>query len=219
MDWGLFREWNRKNDLLFLRSRILYPKIFYYIAIIVNFLLRFIWFTSFISLGLDSIVEGEIKMLFFSVAEIIRRIQWCLLRVENENVNNLEKYRSVFDIPMLPDEQDHHENLKRASVNQECSECYNIPNNSTNLILFPMGLKNFNNSCFMNSSLQLLHNCPEFINNLKTFKNYPNIKIAHWFLDRMDSDWKVNRKRFLDKITIVDSSFCTTDPKSLNFPI
>ena len=49
-------------------------------------------------------------------------------------------------------------------------------------------------------------------------KNYPNIKIAQWFLDRMDSEWVVNRKRFLDKIDIVDSSFCTTDPLSLKFP-
>tara|TARA_B110001452_G_scaffold192182_1_gene162250 strand:- start:485 stop:2599 length:2115 start_codon:yes stop_codon:yes gene_type:complete len=49
-------------------------------------------------------------------------------------------------------------------------------------------------------------------------KNYPQIKIVQWFLDRMDSKWKVNRKRFLDKIGIMDSSFCTTDPNSLNLP-
>jgi len=49
-------------------------------------------------------------------------------------------------------------------------------------------------------------------------KNYPQIKIVQWFLDRMDSKWKINKKRFLDKIEIMDASFCTTDPKSLNFP-
>ena len=48
-------------------------------------------------------------------------------------------------------------------------------------------------------------------------KNYPFIKIAQWFLDRMDSDWSVNKKRFLDKINIIDSSFCTTNPGFLNF--
>ncbi len=47
-------------------------------------------------------------------------------------------------------------------------------------------------------------------------KNYPNIKMAQWFLDRMDSNWLNNKKRFLDKIDLMDSSFCTTDPKSLN---
>ena len=49
-------------------------------------------------------------------------------------------------------------------------------------------------------------------------KNYPQIKIVQWFLDRMDSKWIVNRKRFLDKIDIMDASFCTTDPSSLKFP-
>ncbi len=49
-------------------------------------------------------------------------------------------------------------------------------------------------------------------------KNYPNIKIAQWFLDRMDTQWIGNKKRFLDKIDLMDASFCTTEPKSLNIP-
>jgi glycosyltransferase involved in cell wall biosynthesis len=50
-------------------------------------------------------------------------------------------------------------------------------------------------------------------------KNYPKIKMVQWFLDRMDSQWAVNKKRFLDKIDIMDASFCTTDPESLKFPL
>ena len=50
-------------------------------------------------------------------------------------------------------------------------------------------------------------------------KNYPQIKIIQWFLDRMDGEWLVNKKRFLNKINFIDTSFCTTDPKSLNLPI
>ncbi len=46
-------------------------------------------------------------------------------------------------------------------------------------------------------------------------RNYPNIKMAQWFLDRMDSQWINNKTRFLDKIDLMDASFCTTDPKSL----
>ncbi len=49
-------------------------------------------------------------------------------------------------------------------------------------------------------------------------KEYPGIKIAQWFLDRMDSEWKHNKKRFLDKINYVDCSFCTTSPDILKFP-
>ena len=47
-------------------------------------------------------------------------------------------------------------------------------------------------------------------------KNYPDIKMSQWFLDRMDGQWIKNKKRFLDKIELMDASFCTTDPKSLN---
>jgi len=39
--------------------------------------------------------------------------------------------------------------------------------------------------------------------------------MAQWFLDRMDSHWIKNKKRFLDKIHIMDASFCTTDPRTL----
>ncbi len=46
-------------------------------------------------------------------------------------------------------------------------------------------------------------------------KNYPNIKMVQWFLDRMDGNWINNKLRFLDKINLMDTSFCTTDPRSL----
>ena len=53
------------------------------------------------------------------------------------------------------------------------------------------------------------------LNTIKTY--YPRTKIAQWFLDRMDSKWIGNKKRFLDKINIMDGNFCTTDPKVLKF--
>jgi len=42
--------------------------------------------------------------------------------------------------------------------------------------------------------------------------------MCQWFLDRMDTQWLSNKKRFLDKIDMMDASFCTTAPKSLNIP-
>ena len=55
------------------------------------------------------------------------------------------------------------------------------------------------------------------IESLKYVKeNFPNIKMSQWFLDRMDSEWKINLKRFKDKINYLDSSFCTTDPAELD---
>ena len=47
-------------------------------------------------------------------------------------------------------------------------------------------------------------------------REFPKIKFAQWFLDRMDSKWTYNKKRFLDKIKLMDYSFCTTSPDVLN---
>ena len=54
------------------------------------------------------------------------------------------------------------------------------------------------------------------IKTLKLIKQYyPQIKISQWFLDKMDTNWISNKKRFLNKIDIMDASFCTTDPSVL----
>ncbi len=46
-------------------------------------------------------------------------------------------------------------------------------------------------------------------------KMYPDIKLCQWFLDRMDTKWIKNLRRFEDKIDLMDASFCTSDPKGL----
>jgi septin family protein len=35
--------------------------------------------------------------------EALRRTQWALIRIENENVNNFERYRTVLQIPEFKD--------------------------------------------------------------------------------------------------------------------
>jgi glycosyltransferase involved in cell wall biosynthesis len=53
-------------------------------------------------------------------------------------------------------------------------------------------------------------------NTIKFIKeNFPNIKLAQWFLDRMDSEWKQNFQRFTNKFDLMDANFCSSDPKSL----
>ena len=34
----------------------------------------------------------------------------------------------------------------------------------------------------------------------------------------MNESWKKNKKRFLDKIEVMDCSFCTTSPHALSLP-
>ena len=50
---------------------------------------------------------------------------------------------------------------------------------------------------------------------IKTY--YPKTKMTQWFLDKMDSSWIKNKKRFVDKINLMDCSFCTTSPSELQF--
>ncbi|MDC3356638.1 glycosyltransferase, partial [Candidatus Pelagibacter ubique] len=57
------------------------------------------------------------------------------------------------------------------------------------------------------------------IKTLKLIKDYyPNIRFSQWFLDKMDTNWISNKKRFLDKLHIMDANFCTTDPSVLKLP-
>ena len=49
---------------------------------------------------------------------------------------------------------------------------------------------------------------------------YPNLKIAQWFLDPLNingPDYKRNKHRILDKSEFVDANFITTSPDVLNF--
>ena len=60
-------------------------------------------------------------------------------------------------------------------------------------------------------------------NTLKLIKEKnENVKIAQWFLDplsRHGPDYLNNRKRILDKIDLIDATFLTSDPNSLDFYI
>jgi len=50
--------------------------------------------------------------------------------------------------------------------------------------------------------------------------DYPNTKFAQWFLDPLNKkgpDYERNKKRILDKIKVMDSTFMTTSPSALSF--
>ena len=101
--WDTIMDWNLgyfKCKYFFLREKLLYPFYFYYFALIVNLILRFTWLMNFVLLN-DKKFD-ETKILIFSILEIYRRTQWAIFRVENENQNNFEKYRTFLEIPELP---------------------------------------------------------------------------------------------------------------------
>lgn len=100
MDWGLFNS--TQSETFALRPVITYSRPFYYFAIILNLVLRCTFtITMFIPvnnyLWLTSIGYGTL----IGVMELFRRWVWSLLRIENEQVNNLERYRHVHDLSLI----------------------------------------------------------------------------------------------------------------------
>lgn len=44
-------------------------------------------------------IDSQTNILVYALVEGFRRAQWALIRIENENVNNFERYRNVLQIP------------------------------------------------------------------------------------------------------------------------
>lgn len=98
MDWGLLRC--TEVDKYALRPVINYSAIFYYYAMVMNFLIRFVWLVpAFVDTRNYPYMTSLSYITAIALLELYRRWFWSLLRIENEQVNNLEKYRHVQDIP------------------------------------------------------------------------------------------------------------------------
>jgi len=105
MDWGLWRT--TKRDRYGLRDTITFPIWFYYYGIVTDLGFRLLWMITVFASPKDlpwttTIGYGSVLALL----ELWRRWTWSLLRIENEQVNNLERYRVVLDIPDVYSKQD-----------------------------------------------------------------------------------------------------------------
>ena len=99
--WDIFVDWGlgRCGKHFFLRDKIVYPKFWYYGAMIIDAILRFSWTWNFIKIDKE---YDEWKNLIMAILEAYRRIQWCIFRIENEYWTNPENYRTILAIPELP---------------------------------------------------------------------------------------------------------------------
>ena len=97
IDWGIGRFFSKN---FFLRDKITFSKFSYYYAIFSDIILRFSWIIDFCNLPFN--IDDEWKNFIFAILEAYRRIQWCTFRIENENINNPEQYRTIMNIPELP---------------------------------------------------------------------------------------------------------------------
>ncbi|KAJ9116645.1 hypothetical protein QFC20_000578 [Naganishia adeliensis] len=112
VDWGLLRPRHA-----YLRESLGYPTIkpYYYVAMVTNVLIRFIW-VWYIPASASYL---RTRSFFFALAEMLRRWQWNFFRVETEQVGNTDQYRVTREVPLpyhrLRDDEDLDEELERIS--------------------------------------------------------------------------------------------------------
>ncbi|CAM8996744.1 unnamed protein product [Rhodiola kirilowii] len=98
MDWGLLRR-DSKNP--WLRDKLLVSKkSTYFIAIVVNVLLRLAWMQSVLGFTQAPFIHRTALTAFVASLEIIRRGIWNFFRLENEHLNNVGKYRAFMAVPL-----------------------------------------------------------------------------------------------------------------------
>ncbi|CAN0896520.1 Phosphate transporter PHO1 homolog 3 [Linum grandiflorum] len=96
-DWGLLKP-HSKNWLL--RDKLILPfKSVYYIAMVVNVLLRFAWLQTVLNYNFTFLHRQTLVAVVASL-EIIRRGIWNFFRIENEHLNNVGKFRAFKSVPL-----------------------------------------------------------------------------------------------------------------------
>jgi xenotropic and polytropic retrovirus receptor 1 len=105
MDWGLLRS--KEAGKFGLRSKILLPSWFYYYSIVTNFFLRFTWVLPLFASQMPAwVLNTQVLIGILCLAEGYRRAQWAIIRLENEQINNFEKYRTFLEIPAIKEEDE-----------------------------------------------------------------------------------------------------------------
>ncbi|KAK4426214.1 Phosphate transporter [Sesamum alatum] len=97
IDWGLLQK-NAKNR--WLRDKLLIPnKAVYFVAIVVNVLLRLVWMQLILDLEAP-FLHRRAMVALVACLEILRRGIWNFFRLENEHFNNVESYRAFKTVPL-----------------------------------------------------------------------------------------------------------------------
>ncbi|XP_031262390.1 phosphate transporter PHO1 homolog 3-like isoform X7 [Pistacia vera] len=96
-DWGLL---NRHSKNRWLRDKLLVPeKSVYFIAMILNVLLRFAWIQTVVKFDFNFMHRNTL-IATTACLEIIRRGIWSFFRLENEHLNNVGKFRAFKSVQL-----------------------------------------------------------------------------------------------------------------------
>ncbi|KAM7461984.1 hypothetical protein LguiA_030105 [Lonicera macranthoides] len=98
MDWGLLRK-NSRNP--WLRDKLIISnKFVYFVAIVLNVLLRLAWMQSVLGFRETPFLHRRALIAIVACLEIIRRGIWNFFRLENEHLNNVGKFRAFKSVPL-----------------------------------------------------------------------------------------------------------------------
>ncbi|KAF9677094.1 hypothetical protein SADUNF_Sadunf08G0072100 [Salix dunnii] len=96
-DWGLLQRHSKNR---WLRDKLLVPyRSVYFGAMVLNVLLRFAWLQTVLDFQFPSLHEKTTIAIVASL-EICRRGLWNFFRLENEQLNNVGKYRAFKSVPL-----------------------------------------------------------------------------------------------------------------------
>ncbi|KAJ3565291.1 hypothetical protein NP233_g7722 [Leucocoprinus birnbaumii] len=95
MDWSLLRP---RAKQFFLREELGYSNhiYLYYVAILSNCLIRFVWVIYIPEAGPNTLI----RTFTAGFLEMLRRIQWNFYRLENEHIGNIDQYRATREVPL-----------------------------------------------------------------------------------------------------------------------
>lgn len=98
IDWSLCDPYSKPP---FLRTRRAYKRAWpYYLAMIIDVLLRFNWIFYAIPFFSDEIQHSAILGFLVSFSEVFRRGVWTIFRVENEHCTNVGKFKASRDVEL-----------------------------------------------------------------------------------------------------------------------
>eukprot|EP01080_Neovahlkampfia_damariscottae_P008154 gene8154-12615_t len=104
--WDIHKDWGLLQKCNLLREKAMFHPLIYYFSILLNLVLRVIWIPFFVfefvakTYKITNLPKDQIYLFAIAFMELFRRFVWNIFRLENEHLNNREKYRAIRDVPL-----------------------------------------------------------------------------------------------------------------------
>lgn len=99
-DWGLL-QFGKDVKYPLLRSKLTCPWYWYYLAMVENLIIRFLWLIIFVMRSFLPEYMNNDAVLFITVfLNLFRRFVWNIFRLEMEHMYNIGEFRAVRDMPL-----------------------------------------------------------------------------------------------------------------------